>query len=225
MNEKQQEKELKLGDWGVVDGSLMREVLDNYLLNPDFSDKVLEIQRLRSITQKPRIRAFIGQGLKMKDYPSWNDHQMKSLRKLQDMAKAVNANMDVPDFTESIASLCIWEDGPRITPIVREDSLEEENFLTSRIFRDIFGLSILSEDEKKDLKPLKINLELSLWLHINDEGKYELPALKTKLEPKFRIRGMDFEVWKEITADYIKKGCVCPDYVEKDDIDLKQITL
>ena len=227
MEEKQRrKKEKNLGKWGIVDGSLMREVLDNYLLNPDFSEKVLEIQRLRSITQRPRIRAFIGQGIKMKDYPTWNLTQMDSLRRLRDTVKNMRGGADdIPDFTNSVSALCIWEDGPRITPLLREDNVGEVGFLTEPIYQDIFGESILLESEKKDLKPKEVNLELSLWLHINNKGKYLLPLLKTPIEPKFRIRAMNLSTWRDITADYIKHGCVCPDYVEKDDIPLSQIEL
>lgn len=226
MNEKQQEKELKFGDWGVIDGPLMRDVLDQYLLNPDFSNKVLEIQRIKSIITRPRIRAFIGQKIKMTDYRAYNEDSIKSLEKLYKMVKRYRPDDEIEVFTNSIAAFCVWEDGPRISPLVRQDFIDhDECFYKTRIFTDMFGTSILSEDEKKDLKLPKINLDLSLWLHINDKGQFEIPALKTSLEPKFRVRAMDFETWKEITKDYISRGCVCPEYVEKDDITLNQINV
>ena len=224
MNEKQIEKEQKLGEWGVIDGPLMREVLDNYLVNPDFSEKVLEIQRLKSIVTKPRIRAFIGQKIKMKDYPAWNGPQIKTLNNMRE--HAISMNVDIPDLTDSISALCIWEEGPRITPLVRLDNFDGESYMTSEMFRCIFGTSIMNESEIQELKPkFKYNLDISLWLHLNDKGKFVLPKVKTDLEPKFRIRSINFEDWKEITADYISRGCVCPEYVERDDISLKQVEL
>lgn len=220
---KLENKELNLGEWGIVDGPMMRDILDCFILRSEFEDKVLELQRIQSLFTSPGIRFFIGQKIKMTDYREWNSEELKKLELLNDMAKMANVNEEERriDFVDSVCAMCMWEAGPRITPLLCKGFSGQ--YVTNKMFHDIFGKSILregekyrksSEEERKDG-----NSTLGLWLHETDEGKYELPTLRgSKYEPKFRIRIMDFKVWKTITDEYIKMGCVCPDYIMKDDI-------
>lgn len=216
-----------ISPWCNIDGDLMRTTLDNYLLNPVFSDKVLEILRIRSVAFEPRIRIFIGQSIKMSDYPEYNVVQIQSLINLRN--NIINSGVpesDVPDFVESVSSICFWEGGPRVTPLVTKE--QDSNFYTTlATIIDTFGNSILTKEEierNNDKKRNKLPLELSFWLHVNSEGKYLLPSLDPKLTPLFRVRSIDIDTWKKATEEYIKTGN-CPEYISKDDVKLSEINM
>lgn len=213
-----------ISPWSNVDGKMMREILDNYLMNPEFSNKILEILRLRSIVFEPRIRVFLGQGIRMRDYPEYNLPQIQSLNNLREnLLKAGIPKEDVPDFVESVSSICFWEGGPRVTPLVKKEIDLEYATLTS--ISDTFGDSILYPEELKIKKERRLPLHLSFWMHIDEKrGKYVLPSL-TREKPIFRIRSIELEAWRKITEEYISLGNVCPDYISEDDIKLSDILI
>lgn len=222
-----------LGKWGIIDGPLMREVLENFFKNPDYKDKVLEIQRVRSIVSRPKIRAFIGQRFKMTDYMEFNMATFDALKKLGTAAKMIMK--DVPDFTEADCSLCTWEDGPKIVPIYvnnlgmwAQEKIDGKGF--AQLMLDVFGETVLEEKELEEAKHTRLilypkpkkNLGVELWMHETEPGKYRVPGESTE-DRVFRVRIMDYDTWKSLTDEYIRSGFRFPEALTQDDIKREDI--
>lgn len=232
-------KTYDLGRWGIVDGPLLREIMDMYLLDPRLENKVLEVQNLLSLRDNPEnhVRVFFGRGINIKDADEDQLDWLVGLKK----RLTIKMNLlgldtkEIPDLVDFDFAMCMWERGSKITPIQPQsigDSKNSLSFKNSAVCLYGLGDTFLTseeiaenfpESELKDRKSLA-KIHMAFWFYIDKDGKYVLPAFNEReaimdgLVPKFRIRSMELDTWREMTKDYKDNGNVCPEFVRKDDI-------
>lgn len=177
--------------WNEIGLEMFKEVFDMYWNKySGTEDKVLEIQNLEAIKKGvPEIRVYLGSRIMIEDFRKYNEDSLKFIEGLR---KSFG-----PEFMKAHISLCFLTSGPKIIPI--GNSKDHYNLVWNSWFGDSSG-------KINGVEPLKPAI---LWYTKNADkyilGDYNISTI-SRSERKIRLRGWDFDDWKDSIETYCSYG-------------------
>lgn len=186
-------------NWNEIDMEMFKEILDSYWNKEDWTlDKVLEIQYLDKILDnKSSTRVYLGNGININEWKDFNKSTLDLMDMLTDMFMPDKSIKEI--LSNTCLSMCILEDGPRITPL--SNTKDHYNLLWSTSF----GHSSINKEITN-----MISNPIVLWYWKDDNyfniGSNDLSDTLQEKDKLVRLRGISLDTWKDMIYKYIESG-------------------
>lgn len=186
-------------NWNEIDMEMFKEILDSYWNKEDWTlDKVLEIQYLDKILDnKSSTRVYLGNGININEWKDFNKSTLDLMDMLTDMFMPDKSIKEI--LSNTCLSMCILEDGPRITPL--SNTKDHYNLLWSTSF----GHSSINKEITN-----MISNPIVLWYWKDDNyfniGSNDLSDTMQEKDKLVRLRGISLDTWKDMMYKYIESG-------------------
>ena len=182
-------------NWNEIDMEMFKEILDSYWNKEDWTlDKVLEIQYLDKILDnKSSTRVYLGNGININEWKDFNKSTLDLMDMLTDMFMPDKSIKEI--LSNTCLSMCILEDGPRITPL--SNTKDHYNLLWSTSF----GHSSINKEITN-----MISNPIVLWYWKDDNyfniGSNDLSDTLQEKDKLVRLRGISLDTWKDMIYKY-----------------------
>lgn len=197
--------------WNLVKPDVFKDIFDRFWNKQGNTEKlILELQNF-SPNDEPGelpIRLFFGQGIQFNDWIDYNKDTYKLIKTTNEYLSSLKGS-PVDICKEANLSMCMTEEGPKITPL---KSKAEHDELIFKGMIDEDSLDSIVDEKCRMLTKLSRN-----FLKINIV-KTKAGIFKTngKGEHYVRVRAMDVDDWKEHINHYAENDSFLENFTKDD---------
>lgn len=200
--------------WNLVKPEIFKEVFDSFWNKKDTTKNlVLELQNfMKDYTDADQglspVRIFFGQGIKFMDWVKYNEDAYDMIKRTNECLSRI-AGSPIDICKEAILSMCMTDDGPKITPL-RTKSEHDELIFKGMIDDDIDSIV---DDKCRTLTMLSQSfIQPRIF-----KTKSGVLKSKGKGQPYVRIRAIEVNDWKDNISYYAENKTFKTEFI-KDDI-------